>query len=726
MTNYPRFKGAAFYVWIGVLLVMLAVGADAFIARSLQGLGITALNNMTPWGLWISLYIFFIGLSAGAFLISTLTYVFGARQFEKMGRYAVLTAAICMVVALSFILPDLGRMLDRWYYMLIYRQYLSFMQIELNFYFAYILILVLEIFFLTRNDLAIRAQLSSGVTKIFYSLVSLRSRADEVLRSRDAKIVKILGAIGIPVAVGVHGGTGAIFAIVKAKPAWFSPLMPIVFLASALASGGALALALYVITSRLRGSEIDRELVRSASKLLAFLLVLDWFFVFWEILVPGYAASPEEVFVIDTIMYGPFSWVFWTFEIALGLVLPVVLLVASKFRKPWVSTLACLFIVAGIIGVRLNIVVPAFFLPPYSILTLGEKAGIYFPSNVEWLSSLFFISGALLLYSIGVKLLPMESLQAEGQLGGAFGDPQLKSSFQMSTSRRNWIKAFVASLVAGAGAFFLPKTAAHREGQAAHGFAGKRWAMLIDLARCTGCQSCVVACKTENNVALGTFRRWVPDVEVGTFPNTRRLFLPLLCNHCDSPPCVPVCPVDATWRRDDGIVVVDWDRCIGCRYCMVACPYAARDFDWNGTQMVDKCTFCAHRLDQGLLPACVEQCPAEAMIFGDLNDANSEISRIVRTREVQVLKPELGTKPRVFYLGLPSSATTEVAMPQPSLEPMTLVGLNIPWMAIPGIFVRKPEQAESRVILGNKFLSDPRLYKQVVVSGEKVEMISGE
>lgn len=183
------------------------------------------------------------------------------------------------------------------------------------------------------------------------------------------------------------------------------------------------------------------------------------------------------------------------------------------------------------------------------------------------------------------------------------------------------------------------------------GFAGKRWGMLIDLRKCVGCQACTAACKFENNVPEGTFRTWVPDVELGTYPDTRRAFLPRLCNHCERPSCIGVCPAGATWQRRDGIVEVDYDRCWGCGACVNACPYDARFID-PVTQTANKCTFCSQRVDQGLLPACVETCIGGARQFGDLNDPNDPVTKQILTEPVQQLKPETGNEPRVFYIGL--------------------------------------------------------------------------
>jgi len=186
-----------------------------------------------------------------------------------------------------------------------------------------------------------------------------------------------------------------------------------------------------------------------------------------------------------------------------------------------------------------------------------------------------------------------------------------------------------------------------------------RYAMLIDLNRCIGCYSCQVACKMENGVPLGSWRSWVKQIEKGKYPNVSKSFLPLLCNNCENPICVTVCPVLASIKRDDGIVFVDPHRCIGCRYCMASCPYGVRYVN-PLLNIVQKCDFCLHRVDQGLQPACVEACPAQARIFGDLHDPESEIAKLIAGSSVARVKPDMGTDPKVYYIGLDEEAVEKV------------------------------------------------------------------
>lgn len=214
----------------------------------------------------------------------------------------------------------------------------------------------------------------------------------------------------------------------------------------------------------------------------------------------------------------------------------------------------------------------------------------------------------------------------------------------------------------------------------------RRWAMLVDTIACTGCGLCVKACKLENDIPyeVAVSRTWVERYTVTrsgeTFidsPNAGRdgftraaidmgeghkrtftvdeiekaFFVPKLCNQCENPPCVQVCPVGATYQTEDGVVLIDRDWCIGCGYCIMSCPYGSRFFHPE-LKVADKCTFCYHRITQGLQPACVEACPFEARLFTDLHDEKSKVAKFIRTERLGLLKEEYGTKPHVFYRGL--------------------------------------------------------------------------
>jgi Fe-S-cluster-containing dehydrogenase component/formate-dependent nitrite reductase membrane component NrfD len=172
---------------------------------------------------------------------------------------------------------------------------------------------------------------------------------------------------------------------------------------------------------------------------------------------------------------------------------------------------------------------------------------------------------------------------------------------------------------------------------------------IIDNRKCIGCHACTVACKAEHEVPVGVNRTWVKYIEKGTFPDTRRLFSVMRCNHCADAPCVEICPVTALFTRKDGIVDFDSRRCIGCKSCTQACPYDALYME-PSDHTAAKCNYCSHRVDIGLEPACVNVCPEHAIVSGDMDNPNTEISRLLARETVSVRKPEKGTKPKLFYI----------------------------------------------------------------------------
>ncbi len=176
-----------------------------------------------------------------------------------------------------------------------------------------------------------------------------------------------------------------------------------------------------------------------------------------------------------------------------------------------------------------------------------------------------------------------------------------------------------------------------------------RLGMVIDTTKCVGCSDCVVACKAENGVPAGFFRDWLVEDTRGRFPSIHMELRSERCNHCDDPPCVTCCPTGASHVHPwGGIILVDHDACVGCKACIASCPYSARFLNPEG--YADKCTFCVHRVEQGQNPACVSVCPTHCMTFGDLDDPESEVSRLVASRRGHTLHPEAGTGPRIVYL----------------------------------------------------------------------------
>lgn len=367
-------------LWFAALgLVMAATGWSVWLRLS-QGMSVTDVTSQMPWGAWVAFYIFFVGLSAGAFLLSSLVYVFGMYQFERVGRAALLSAIISMGVALAFIGFDLGRF-ERGPSTLLHFHWSSPLSWEVRFYLLYIALLVAEL------TLAIRVQ---------KRLMSV---------PKGHLWMRILGTIGVPLAIfGVHGGTGTIFAVVKARGMWFGGLFPVIFVVSAIVSGTALLLLVYYLQTRAVGRVPDVRLLRGMGTVLAAALGIDLGLTFYEFLVPVLASEHHDLNIIGIQAFGPMWWSFWIVQLTLGMVVPfVVLVVPALKRRTKLLVAASALVIVGIMAVRFNIVVPPL-LPP---VIEGYPWNDYLPTPVEWGVSAFFIAGGMLVYSLVATWLPI-------------------------------------------------------------------------------------------------------------------------------------------------------------------------------------------------------------------------------------------------------------------------------------------------------------------------------
>jgi len=411
-TDTPRVSPQVRWVGLAALGLIGIAGLVAIAIRFADGLSTTNMTSNVAWGMWVVFYIYCIGLSAGSFLMSTVVYVFGMEKFEKMGRMALLSALVALAGGLMFVFIDLGHP-SRFYEVFFDWQRSSVLAWESALYIVYVLIIMAELYLLMRRDLTAMAKEFTGWKGRLYKLLALghKNNGDSAEEHRKTmKKVKFLGIIGVPVAIGVHGGTGALFAVVAAKPEWFSGLFPIVFLVSALLSGAGLMLFLYAWFGRK-----DRNYASIVDGLRTFVvafIAIDLLLFASDLLVSLYSRIPDQTNVWREIAFGSYWYVFWFGQIGLAWIAPLFLTTFKKTRNSafWLG-MAGGSIVIGIVAVRLNLVIPAYLFPQLPgldvALTNPRSAYAYFPSAIEWISSLGLLALLALAFVVVWHLLPV-------------------------------------------------------------------------------------------------------------------------------------------------------------------------------------------------------------------------------------------------------------------------------------------------------------------------------
>ncbi len=375
-----------FYILWAVAFILGIIGVGM---RLMYGHEPAAYGSRVVWGLWVAMYIYFIGLSAGAFLLSSLVYVFNIKIFEKVGKLALITALVTLICALLSIWFDLGHMWRA--YEVITRPNLpsSMMAWMIWLYSAYFILLIFETLYAFRID--------SG-----------KYSGEELNRLK--KRLKILASIGIPLAIAFHGGVGALFGVVSANPMWHSALTPIFFLVGAVASGSALFTAIFAFFWKNKDSEYFNQMIQILAKIVLVSVLFDLLLEWAELSIALWMGTPAHTAGYRAMLFGDYWYVFWIFHLLLGVIIPVWLL-ATKGKKPIAIGWASLLVALTFLGVRLNIVIPGLInprVPGEALAYIHPRLSFhYFPSLMEWLVALFIFALGIGLFFIGNKIFKL-------------------------------------------------------------------------------------------------------------------------------------------------------------------------------------------------------------------------------------------------------------------------------------------------------------------------------
>lgn len=405
---------------LGVLwLAAFTAGLVGVGMRLTSGHELANYTSSIPWGLWVAAYVYLVGLSAGSFLLSAMIYVFGFRRLEPIGKLALFTALVSLLAALLTIWMDIGHM-ERFYFVFTRGNPLSMMAWMVWLYTAYTILLSVELWFALRKDLVetatkggLRGRVASLLLGRFGDALSGRpalALVETYDPTRDMRVVRVLGAMGVPLAIAFHGGVGALFGVVGARSFWNAPLYPLLFIVGALVSGGGLLTFIAAFLWPKDQSKEHKEMVTFLGQITLGLLAVYLIMVWAEYSITWYSDIPSESRPLYQVLGGPYPWVFWVFQVGLGAVVPIFMLTFRPKDVTWVG-IASFLVAACFLATRLNIVIPGLIEPQLPGLdtayTDSRLTYDYFPSAMEWLVFIFSVSFAAGLFMLGFTTLPL-------------------------------------------------------------------------------------------------------------------------------------------------------------------------------------------------------------------------------------------------------------------------------------------------------------------------------
>ncbi len=705
-----RGTGWRYYAWLAFLLAVLGWALYAYSLQLRDGLIVTNLRDRISWGLYIASFVFFIGISHAGTLLSAILRVTRARWQMPITRMAEFITGVALMVAALFPAIDMGRperilnmvLFGRWQSPLIWdiTAILTYLTGSL----IYLYLPLIPDFALCRNRLGPDAP---AWQRWFFTTAAVGWKGMPGQRQALERAMSIMMIVIIPVAVSVHTVVSWVFAMTLRDPL-NSTLFGVFFVAGAIYSGIAAIIILMAVLRRVLHLEefITKTQFLNLGYLLATLAAIMGYLNISEYVTTGYKMEEGIQFHIQQLMVGPFAGLFW-FYILGGILLPIVLMLSPRTRTIKGIIVAAVLVIVAMWIERYLIIVAGFRVP-----LMAYTPANYSPSWVEWA----ILAGGLALFaliiSVFAKLFPVVSIweviehnvpelveepgAASGLRGGRGTAQPVKpeSAFPqtpappVSMTRRRALQVLGGVMLSAMIGPALLSQSRKKAGDlgvspedAKSGQRLRRWAMVIDLRYCDGCQStgkppqCTEAC-IEGHFAPEPME-WIQVYEP-SLPGGGTQFVPTPCQQCQNAPCVNVCPVGATFSTPEGVVLIDQDRCIGCRLCMEACPYDRRFFNWGeppippeatlmeydpmhqapaqkGTVM--KCNFCPHLARAGRLPYCAQACPNQAIYYGDLEEdlaTNGEqvvkLSRLLSGDSSYRLKENLGTQPRVYYI----------------------------------------------------------------------------